>query len=163
MLLVSKLAVGVAESDPSLNLGYEFEEQDLNNADFGIQGFAYKKVNSAVAVKQGSPVGDLGVSGGNNVTAAQATSGAKGICQGAGGISTIAVGAGVVKYGFVQIEGVNRYAAQCTGAVAAGVHVEWSGNDTIIALATAGNEFGHTSIVAAAGLIPAGGLRIFGA
>ena len=157
-------AIGQANDKQTLHLNWEYSEVDVNNGGFGIQCFVYKKVVGDVAVSQGSPVGAKAASGGGEVTADQSVAGAIGAVGHGGGISTIAVGAGQTKYGFVQHKGINRYAALAgAGTITAGSAVVWSGDDTLNDM-TAGQE--HLVIGRAlvgkdtANKIPAGGLLL---
>jgi len=157
-------AIGQANDKQTLHLNWEYHEVDVNSPDNGLQCFSYKKVVGDIAVSQGSPVGSKATSGGGEVTADQSAAGALGAVGSGGGISTIAVGAGETKYGFVQVKGVNRYAALAgAGTVTVGAALVWSGDNQLNDMAAGQEHLVFARALAAKDAnnqIPVGGLLL---
>ena len=159
MELVARQAVGTGNADQQHPLNVYYEELDVNDRDFGIQGFVYKKIlDAGVATAIGSPVGSTQASGGGIVTPDQSDSGAGGVFG--GGIAQYVVAAGTTSFGWVQRYGISRTIVKTTGALAAGVFGRWSGDDTVAAI-TAGTDdaegFCWNLVAASGGSVAAGG------
>ena len=159
----NKMKIGTAYSTYSVPLNTYIETLDVNDQDFGLQGFVMKTVlDAGVATSIGSPVGSTNASGAKIMTPDYSDVNKGSILGRLGGIAQFAVAAGTTSYGWVQNLGLNRVAAKCTGSVAAGVQVEWTDDDTFAVLATADVAFGKDLVAASGGTVAAGGLYLYG-
>ena len=159
----NKMQIGTAYSAYSVPLNTYIEVLDVNDKDFGLQGFVMKTVlDAGVATSIGSPVGSTNASGAKIVTPDYSDVTKTSILGRLGGIAQAAVAAGTTSYEWIQCLGLNRVAAKCTGAVAAGVQVEWTDDDTFAVLATADSASGKALVAAASGTVATGGLYIYG-
>ena len=161
MELSNKMKVGTAYDTYTVPLNTYFEELDVNNKDFGLQGFVMKTIfDAGVATSIGSPVGSTLASGGNIVTPDQSDAGKAGVLGRGGGIAQCAVALNVTRYAWVQCRGIGRAIMLTTGALAAGDLGSWTGDDTVAVVGT-DEEFAfvHALVVAAGSplQVPAGG------
>jgi hypothetical protein len=166
MELVNKMLVGTAYTEYFVPLNTYFEELDVNDRDFGLQGFVMKTVfDAGVATSIGSPVGSTQASGGKTVTPDQSDAGGADILHRGGGAAQFAVAANVTNYGWVQCQGISRAILKVTGAIAANGLLIWAGDDDVDVFTDPGNEeliFGRALVAAASDQIAAGGVLFFG-
>lgn len=159
----SRQPVGTAESSQVASLNTIFEEHDINNKDYGMQRFVYKKITDAgVATAIGSPVGEVQESGGGTVTPDFSDVGADSILGDGGGIAQFVVAAAGTSYGWVQSKGIGRAIMKTTGALAAAVLGTWTDDDTVAVVADGTEEyvFVMNLVAASGGSVAAGGYRL---
>lgn len=126
--------VGASSSISAVPLNFVLHQTDVNNAEYGLQSFIYKTyVDAGVNATQGGIVGGTNVAGFTTVTPDFSDVAARNCTGRLGGVSTIAVTAGTTAYGWVQFEGISRYAinAGSGGTVTAGQFQVWSDDDTL--------------------------------